>query len=111
MKACRPWLEAELRAVQPEVVVCLGATAAQSLFGPAFKLMQNRGTVLASDSADRVVATIHPSAVLRSPNRDAREQTYAMLVADLIVARLALRKRKRTRRGTRSASRPVEAHG
>ena len=107
--ACRPWLEAELRALQPAVVVCLGATAAQALLGTSFKLMQNRGTVVPSDAADRVVATIHPSAVLRSPNPDAREQSYAMLVADLIVAKLALR--KRSRRGTRPASGPAEANG
>src|SRR3954468_3773689 len=63
MKACRPWLEAELQAVKPAIVVCLGATAAQSIFGSAFKLMQHRGEVLSSGLAAKVVATIHPSAV------------------------------------------------
>src|SRR5688500_7360505 len=60
IKACRPWLEAELRAVKPAVVVCLGATAAQSVFGPQFKLMQQRGALLASPLSAHVVATIHP---------------------------------------------------
>jgi uracil-DNA glycosylase family protein len=91
MKACRPWLEAELRAVKPAVLVCLGATAAQTVLGPQFKLMQNRGTVLPSPLGDRVVATIHPSAVLRAPDADARRAAYEMLVADLKVAKSALR--------------------
>src|ERR687896_433150 len=66
VKACRPWLEAELRAVKPEVVVCLGAVAAQSVLGTHFKLMQNHGKVLSSALASHVVATIHPSTVLRA---------------------------------------------
>jgi DNA polymerase len=91
IKACRPWLEAELRAVKPAVVVCLGATAAQSVFGPAFRLMRQRGQVLPSGLADRVVATIHPSAVLRAPDSAGRRQAYERLVADLTVAAQALR--------------------
>jgi DNA polymerase len=95
IKACRPWLEAELRAVKPAVVVCLGATAAQSVFGPQFKLMQQRGQVLqrppslASGEAGsqmHVVATIHPSAVLRAPDAEGRRAAYDSLVADLKVA-------------------------
>src|SRR2546423_10965141 len=66
IKACRPWLEAELRAVKPQVVVCLGATAAQSMLGSQFQLMQNRGRGVASAMAGQGVATIHPSAVLRA---------------------------------------------
>jgi uracil-DNA glycosylase family protein len=92
MKACRPWLEAELRAVKPVVVVCLGSTAAQSVFGPQFKLMQNRGQVLPSNLAERVVATIHPSAVLRAPDPEGRRAAYEMLVEDLKVVAKALRK-------------------
>jgi DNA polymerase len=91
VKACRPWLEAELRAVKPAVLVCLGATAAQSVFGTHFKLMAQRGKVLPSAFADRVVATIHPSAVLRAPDPEGRKAAYAMLVADLRVAARALR--------------------
>ena len=86
IKACRPWLEAELRAVKPVVVVCLGATAAQSVLGPQFKLMQQRGQVFPSELADRVVATIHPSAVLRAPDSEGRRAAYDSLVADLKVA-------------------------
>jgi DNA polymerase len=91
IKACRPWLEAELRTVKPAVVVCLGATAAQSVLGPGFKLMQARGHVVSSTLADRVVATIHPSAVLRAPDADGRRDAYEMLVADLKVVARALR--------------------
>ena len=91
IRACRPWLDAELRAVRPAVVVCLGAVAAQSVLGTQFKLMENRGQVLTSDAADRVVATIHPSAVLRAPDSEGRRAAYAMLVADLkVVAELII---------------------
>jgi DNA polymerase len=89
IKACRPWLEAELRVVKPQILVCLGATAAQAVLGPQFKLMQNRGKVL----EERVVATIHPSAVLRAPDSDARRAAYDSLVADLKVVAKALRAR------------------
>ena len=91
VKACRPWLEAELRAVKPAVVVCLGATAAQSMLGASFKLMQQRGRVVSSPAAARIVATIHPSAVLRAPDSEGRKAAYATLVADLKVAAKALR--------------------
>ena len=90
MRACRPWLEAELRAVKPTIVVCLGATAAQSVFGPQFKLMQQRGRVLPSELSPRTVARIHPSAVLRSPDADARRKAFETLVTDLRAARAAL---------------------
>ncbi len=90
IKACRPWLEAELRAVKPAVIVCLGATAAQSVMGPQFKLMQNRGKVLASPLGQPVLATIHPSAVLRAPDAEGRRQAYRMLVADLKAAARAM---------------------
>jgi DNA polymerase len=91
IKACRPWLEAELRAIKPAVVVCLGASAAQAVLGSQFKLMQQRGKILPSTLADRVVATIHPSAVLRAPDSDGRHAALAMLVADLKVVASALR--------------------
>lgn len=91
IKACRPWLEAELRAVKPRILVCLGATAAQSVLGPQFKLMQSRGKVLVSAMADSVVATIHPSAVLRAPDAEGRRAAYDALVADLKVVAKALR--------------------
>jgi len=100
IKACRPWLEAELRAVKPRIVVCLGATAAQSVLGPQFKLMQNRGKVIETAPTpkvpalpvERVVATIHPSAVLRAPDAEGRRLAYQSLVADLKVVAKALRR-------------------
>ena len=83
--ACRPWLVAELEAVQPEVVVLLGATAASSLMGPSFRVTAHRGELLAAPAEfggrpERVLATVHPSSVLRAPDRD---EAYAGLVADL----------------------------
>jgi DNA polymerase len=83
--ACRPWLEAELTLVTPRALVLLGATAAQTLLGKSFRLTQERGKPLDSELADLVVATIHPSAVLRADNRD---EMFAGLVDDLrLVAR------------------------
>jgi DNA polymerase len=80
--ACRPWVEAELALVKPRALVLLGATAAQALLGKSFRVTRSRGVPLESDLADLVVATIHPSAVLRS---DDREAMFAGLVADLRV--------------------------
>ena len=80
--ACRPWLEAELALVKPRALVLMGATAAQSLLGKSFKVTQSRGVPLDSDLAELVVATIHPSAVLRAQNRD---EMFAGLVDDLRV--------------------------
>ena len=88
--ACRPWLLAELEAVQPELVVCLGATASKSLFGSNFGLMRDRGKVLSSPYADRVIATLHPSAILRAMDRGRSAQMRSMLVADLKLAHSAL---------------------
>jgi DNA polymerase len=83
--ACRPWLESELALVKPRALVLMGATAAQSLLGKSFKVTQNRGVPLDSDLAELVVATIHPSAVLRAENRD---EMFSGLVDDLrVVAR------------------------
>jgi uracil-DNA glycosylase family protein len=80
--ACRPWLDAELALVKPRALVLLGATAAQALLGKSFKVTQERGKPLDSELADLVVATIHPSAVLRAENRD---EMFAGLVDDLRV--------------------------
>ena len=79
--ACRPWLEAELDVVAPRVLVCLGATAAQALLGAQFRVTRERGKPVDSDLAEHVVATIHPSAILRDP--ETREQEYAAFVKDL----------------------------
>ena len=97
IRACRPWLEAEIRAVEPAILVCLGATAAQAVLGPQFKLMRHRGEVHASPLSDRVVATIHPSAVLRAPDSERRQRAYEMLVGDLKVVEQELRSAPRTR--------------
>jgi uracil-DNA glycosylase family protein len=78
--ACRPWLEAELTLAQPRALVLMGATAAQALLGKSFKVTQERGKPLDSELADLVLATIHPSAVLRAENRD---EMFAGLVNDL----------------------------
>ena len=86
--ACRPWLEAELALVKPRALVLLGATAAQSLLGRDFKVTQDRGRALDSELAELVTATIHPSAVLRS---DDREAMFAGLVEDLSLVTRTLR--------------------
>jgi DNA polymerase len=88
--ACLPWLQAELDVVKPEVVVCLGATAAQALFGPSFRVTRQRGQWLSVPGARRVLATVHPSAILRAPDDRARERELEALVDDLKVVRAAL---------------------
>src|SRR3954452_613102 len=84
--ACRPWLEAELAAIEPEVLVCLGATAAQSLLGKQFRVTKERGRWLESELAEYVTATIHPSAILRERDTESRHRALAGLVADLKLA-------------------------
>jgi uracil-DNA glycosylase family protein len=84
--ACRPWLEAELRAVKPKLVVCLGATAAQTVFGPTFRVTRERGKVLSSKLAPKVLATVHPSSLLRQPDDESREREYKNFVTDLRAA-------------------------
>lgn len=83
--ACRPWLDAELEVVQPKVLVCLGATAAKSLLGSTFKVTQSRGQFVESPLAPHVLATVHPSSILRGDPED-RERAMAAFVADLKVA-------------------------
>src|SRR5205823_1212584 len=74
--ACRPWLEAELRIVKPNLVVAMGATAAQTIFGPSFRVTRERGKVLSSKFAPRVLATVHPSSLLRQPDEESRQREY-----------------------------------
>jgi DNA polymerase len=89
VRACSPWLRAELKVIKPEVLVLLGATAAQSVWGPAFRIMKERGIVKRGELAEAILATIHPSAVLRAPDDEARRQLRDTLVDDLrVVARL-----------------------
>ncbi len=84
VEACLPWLEAEVARIRPELVVCLGATAAQAVLGRDFRVTRQHGEVIES-RLGLVLATIHPSAVLRAPD-DVRDETYAGLVADLAAA-------------------------
>ena len=88
--ACRPWLEAELEVVQPKVVVCLGATAAQALISPKVKVTQQRGQWLEWGYEPKVTATVHPSSILRSPDEVSREHAFEGLVADLRFVAAAL---------------------
>ena len=84
--ACRPWLEAELRLVKPKLLVCLGATAGQAVFGPSFRVTRERGKVLSSKLAPRVLATVHPSSLLRQPDEESRQREYKRFVSDLRAA-------------------------
>jgi DNA polymerase len=81
--ACRPWLEAEIAVVRPRVLVCLGAVAAQSLLGKEFRVTKQRGEWIESDLAELVTATIHPSAILRQRDADARHAEFGRFVDDL----------------------------
>jgi len=84
--ACRPWLEAELRLVRPKLLVVLGSTAGQAIFGPSFRVTRERGKVLSSKFAPKVVATVHPSSLLRQPDEESRHREYKNFVSDLRVA-------------------------
>jgi len=90
--ACRPWLEAEISAVQPKMIVCLGATAAQAVLGGDYRLTKERGVFSAHDWAPQVTATTHPSAILRAPDAEKRSQMYADFVSDLKNALQKLRR-------------------
>jgi DNA polymerase len=81
ISACRPWLEAELAAIRPELIVCLGATAAQTLMGRDFRITKERGVFFPHRWAKQLVATIHPSAILRAEDR--LEEEYGLFVRDL----------------------------
>jgi uracil-DNA glycosylase family protein len=87
--ACKPWLEDEVALVRPEVIVCLGSTAAQSLLGASFRVTQDRGKFFASELSDKTLATIHPSAILRLRSAPEREHELAALAADLHFAATA----------------------
>jgi uracil-DNA glycosylase family protein len=83
IRACLPWLEAEVKLISPRVIVCLGATAAQTVFGNTFRVTQKRGVPLEHRWARHVVATIHPSAILRAPDKEGRDAEYLRFVDDL----------------------------
>ena len=90
--ACHPWLELEIALVKPKVVVCLGATAAQALLGKAFRVTKDRGKAIKSEHADVVVATVHPSSILRAPDAEARALATKEFVRDLKVVASQLRR-------------------
>jgi uracil-DNA glycosylase len=83
IQACRPWLDAEISLVKPQVLVCLGATAAQALLGKDFSVSRQRGQVIESPLALKVVATVHPSSILRAPDHTARQLQKEQFVRDL----------------------------
>ncbi len=91
IRACRPWLKAEIDVVRPRLLVLLGATAAQSVMGATFRVTQQRGKVLASPLGVPVLATVHPSSVLRSPDEAARKEAMEGLISDLKAAAIHLR--------------------
>jgi uracil-DNA glycosylase family protein len=92
IEACKPWLAEELRVVEPEAVVLLGATAAKALLGSSFRVTRHRGELLDSDLAPLVSATIHPSAILRAPDDEARSRERASFADDLRAVARALRR-------------------
>ena len=83
IKACRPWLEAEINLVKPKVIVCLGATAAQALLGPQFKVTKQRGQFIESTLAPYIMATVHPSSILRAPDDETRHDEKRKFIDDL----------------------------
>jgi DNA polymerase len=82
VRACNPWLQEEVQLVKPRVIVALGATAAQALLGKQFRVTRDRGKPIASELAEAIVATVHPSAILRAPS-DTREEARREFISDL----------------------------
>ena len=81
--ACRPWLDAEIAALKPRIIICLGATAAQALLGRDFRVTQHRGEFLKSPLAPMMMATVHPSSILRAPDEKTRHEEMERFIADL----------------------------
>jgi uracil-DNA glycosylase family protein len=86
IRACRPWLDAEIAVVRPKIVVLLGATAAQAVMGPAFRVSKDRGRLLSSPLGIPALATVHPSSILRAADDESRDAALASFIADLKVA-------------------------
>jgi uracil-DNA glycosylase len=84
MAACRPWLQAEIQAVKPKLIVCLGATAAQSLLGASFRVTKDRGKVMDVAGYPPIAATVHPSSILRAQTDEDRERERRLFIADLV---------------------------
>ena len=93
--ACRPWLEAELAVIRPEILVCLGATASKALLGPGFRIMKERGRILKTPWAPKLLATLHPSAVLRAEDTAGQEELYGFLLTDLKLVAGELQRREK----------------
>jgi len=104
VRACRPWLEWEIRLVKPRVIVALGATAAQALLGAKFRVTEQRGKAIPSEWADPVIATVHPSAVLRAPS-EVREGAKREFFEDLKRAASHLESLERRQQGTKAVAR------
>ena len=83
IRACQPWLEAEINLIQPQIIVCLGATAAQSIFGSTYRVTKERGQFVRNSWAPHVTSTVHPSSILRAPDEEQRHIEYERFVADL----------------------------
>jgi uracil-DNA glycosylase len=83
ISACRPWLEAEIGLIRPKIIVCLGATAAQALLGPKFMVSKQRGQILKSTLAPYIMATVHPSSILRAPDDETRHTEKWRFINDL----------------------------
>jgi DNA polymerase len=83
ISACLPWLEAEVGAVKPDVIVCLGATAAQALLGSGFRVTRQRGQMMTSTFGAPIMATVHPSSILRAPDDQSRREAMESFIADL----------------------------
>jgi DNA polymerase len=81
--ACRPWLQAELQLIEPEVLVLLGATAAQAILGKSFRVTKQRGEILSSEVAGKIMATVHPSSILRAPDDQSRRRELDLFIRDL----------------------------
>jgi uracil-DNA glycosylase len=90
INACRPWLDAEIRVVKPQAIVCLGSTAAQAVIGPKFRVSVQRGELVKSPLAPLVTATVHPSSILRAPTDEARRAETQRFVEDLKKIRAAI---------------------
>jgi len=92
IQACRPWLEAEIEVTRPQVIICLGATAAQALLGKEFSVTRQRGKFIASPLAPRVIATVHPSSILRAQDDQSRREQKQAFVRDLMIAAREIQK-------------------
>jgi uracil-DNA glycosylase len=95
IQACRPWLDAEISVTRPQVIVCLGATAAQALLGKEFSVTRQRGKFVPSPLAPRVMATVHPSSILRVQDDESRREQKQVFIQDLAIAARELRKIQR----------------